>query len=189
MIARSSGVRNRPGPGLAPGRGFPENAGVNGDDAPALPLTALADRCVQCGLCLPTCPTYRMEGLEAESPRGRIALIRGLETGALAPTPAIDAHLDACLGCRRCEAVCPAGVEYGTLLTGARARQRLRRPPGPRQRLAETLAARPRMLSAVLAAYRMTWSLLPRAARPLPRPPARAVDPPPAAMPRDTRAA
>lgn len=152
-------------------------------------LTALADRCVQCGLCLPVCPTYLLAGLEAESPRGRIALIRGIDTGVLAPTAAVEAHLDACLGCRRCEAVCPAGVDYGALLTGARARQRERRPPPARQRLAETLAARPRLLSALLAAYRGAWPLLPRAARPLPRPPAAAVEPPPTAIPGDTRAA
>ena len=81
------------------------------------PLVALADRCVQCGLCLPTCPTYARDRLEAESPRGRIAIARGLALGTIAPTAAADAHLDHCLACRSCEAVCPAGVEYGALLT------------------------------------------------------------------------
>lgn len=156
---------------------------MNGDASPARPLTALADRCVQCGLCLPVCPTYRAEGLEAESPRGRIALIRGIDTGALAPTGVVEAHLDACLGCRRCETVCPAGVDYGALLTGARAGQRRRRPPGARQRLVETLAARPRLLSALLSVYRRAWPLLPRAARPLPRPPGSAAPSPPIATP------
>ena len=147
---------------------------------PAPSLAALADRCVQCGLCLPTCPTYRLAGLEAESPRGRIALVRALDTGALAPTPAIDAHLDACLGCRRCEAVCPAGVDYGALLTGARAGQRARRPANLRQRTIETLTARPRTLARLLDIYRRVWPLLPRAARPLPRPraPAARIPPP-----------
>jgi glycolate oxidase iron-sulfur subunit len=135
-------------------------------------LAALADQCVQCGLCLPTCPTYGLEALEAESPRGRIALIKAWETSAATPTPAGDAHLDACLGCRRCEAVCPAGVQYGHLLTGARTRQRARRPAPARQRAAEWLTSRPRTLAALLAAYRVVWPLLPRWARPLPRPPA-----------------
>lgn len=145
---------------------------MNAPAPPAISLAALADRCVQCGLCLPTCPTYRQTGLEAESPRGRIALARALDTGQLAPTPTIDGHLDACLGCRRCEAVCPAGVDYGALLTGTRARQRTRRPPGLRQRAIEALAVRPRTLARLLDTYRRVWPLLPRAARPLPRPPA-----------------
>ena len=138
-------------------------------------LQALADRCVQCGLCLPTCPTYALDGLESESPRGRIALARALDDGRLAPTPTIDAHLDHCLGCRRCEAACPAGVDFGTILVEARAGQRARRPPGVRQRGAEWLAARPRTLSALLSIYRRAWPLLPATARPLPRPPARSM--------------
>lgn len=145
---------------------------MNAPAPPAPSLAALADRCVQCGLCLPTCPTYRLAGLEAESPRGRIALARALDTGALAPTLALDGHLDACLGCRRCEAVCPAGVDYGAVLTGVRAGQRARRPAGARQRAIEALAARPRTLARLLDVYRRVWPLLPRAARPLPRPPA-----------------
>src|SRR6478736_5829086 len=66
---------------------------------PASPLFALADRCVQCGLCLPHCPTYRLDRNEAESPRGRIALVRAFADGALVPDPIADAHLDHCLGC------------------------------------------------------------------------------------------
>jgi glycolate oxidase iron-sulfur subunit len=152
---------------------LPEDVGVTAapPSAPAAAsLTALADQCVQCGLCLPVCPTYRLDALETESPRGRIALIKALETGALAPTAVIDTHLDACLGCRRCETACPAGVRYGALLTGARTRQRERRPPGRRQRAIEWLTARPRVLAALLRTYRLTWPLLPHRARPLPRP-------------------
>jgi glycolate oxidase iron-sulfur subunit len=136
------------------------------------PLVALADQCVQCGLCLPACPTYGLDRLEAESPRGRIALARAWALGTIPTTPAGDGHLDHCLGCRRCEAVCPADVQYGALLVQARARQRVRRRPAGRQRLLEWLAARPRMLAVLLAAYRLAWPLLPAPLRPLPRPPA-----------------
>lgn len=137
------------------------------------PLVALADRCVQCGLCLPACPTYRHDGLEPESPRGRIAVVRAWELGTIPPTPAGDAHLDHCLGCRACEAVCPAGVRFGALLVEARGRQRARRPVRWMQRLVEAAAGRPRWLSAVLAMYRMTAPAWPAKWRPAPAPPPR----------------
>lgn len=152
------------------------------------PLVALADRCVQCGLCLPSCPTYRRDGLETESPRGRIALVRAWAEGTLEPTVAGDAHLDHCLGCRNCEAVCPAGVEYGALLIEARSRQRPRRGTGWRQRAAEAALARPRLLAALLAAYRRTFPLLPRRLRALPRPPGPAPVRPPSRTGRETAA-
>ena len=146
-------------------------APVPGGPVEADPLVALADRCVQCGLCLPVCPTYRLDRLEPESPRGRIALARGWALDLVAPDPAGEAHLDQCLGCRSCEAVCPAGVEYGALLVAARASQRTRRPPGVRQRLLELLAARPRLLAMALGTYRALFPVLPTTLRPLPRPP------------------
>lgn len=159
---------------LAKSRGFPEDTGVTAAlpcAAPAIPsLQALADRCVQCGLCLPTCPTYALDPIEAESPRGRIALIGAWERGLLPPTEAGDLHLDHCLGCRRCETVCPAGVRYDALLGAARDRQRARRPASMRQRAMEWLAARPPTLTAMLTAYRIGFPLLPRRFRPLPRP-------------------
>src|SRR4249919_2813867 len=98
------------------------------------PLLALADRCVQCGLCLPHCPTYRLDATEAESPRGRIAYMKAVAAGSLAPTALGDLHLDHCLGCRRCEGACPAGVEYGSLLLAGRAAQFERQRPAPRLR-------------------------------------------------------
>lgn len=153
------------------------------------PLVALADRCVQCGLCLPACPTYGHDRLEAESPRGRIALARAWSLDAIEPTAVGDAHLDHCLGCRSCEAVCPAGVEYGALLVETRRRQRARRPPGLRQRLAETLVARPRLLARLLGLYRIAHPLLPADWRPLPAPPAPLKPAPVANRPATGRAA
>nr|WSX24646.1 (Fe-S)-binding protein [Streptomyces tubercidicus] len=92
-----------PAPGHAPGRGIFDQD--------------LLDRCISCGFCLPACPTYALTADEASSPRGRITLMRALETGRLGeddPTLAEEASF--CLGCRACETVCPAGVQYGNLL-------------------------------------------------------------------------
>ncbi|KAA9164932.1 (Fe-S)-binding protein [Amycolatopsis acidicola] len=77
----------------------------------------LLDRCISCGYCLPACPTYRLTGEEASSPRGRITLMRALETGELdTADPTLTEQSSFCLGCRACEPVCPAGVRYGDLL-------------------------------------------------------------------------
>lgn len=79
------------------------------------------DACVHCGFCLQACPTFLATGDEADSPRGRIELMRALERGELDPSDAfLAAHLDRCLGCRGCEPVCPSGVGYGHGLEAAR---------------------------------------------------------------------
>jgi len=84
-------------------------------------IASLADQCVQCGLCLPTCPTYGLDGNEAESPRGRIAIAAALARGDAEPTAALRIHLDHCLGCLNCQRVCPANVKYDELLVETRA--------------------------------------------------------------------
>ena len=84
---------------------------------------AALDACVHCGFCLQACPTFLATGDEADSPRGRIELMRALERGEMAATdPDLAFHLDRCLGCRACEPVCPSGVGYGTGLESARER-------------------------------------------------------------------
>jgi glycolate oxidase iron-sulfur subunit len=103
------------------------------------------DPCVHCGFCLQACPTYLATGDEADSPRGRIVLMRALERGEIpADDPALVQHLEACLGCRGCEPVCPSGVGYGRGLEAARTLLADRRgiPPAGR---------------AVLGVFRRRW--------------------------------
>ena len=72
-------------------------------------------RCVHCGFCTATCPTYQLLGDELDGPRGRIYLIKQVLEGAT-PTTATQLHLDRCLTCRNCESTCPSGVQYGQLV-------------------------------------------------------------------------
>lgn len=119
--------------------------------------------CVHCGFCLQSCPTYLVTGDEADSPRGRIVLMRQLARGDLAPEDAgLTLHLDRCLGCRACEPVCPSGVEYGPALEAARERIATRRPVSPLARLVLHVMAQPMVRRSVLRVARI---LRPFAAR------------------------
>jgi glycolate oxidase iron-sulfur subunit len=94
--------------------------------------------CVHCGLCLDACPTFRMTGLETESPRGRIQLMTEWKRGTLPFTEDQARHIDLCLGCRTCEAVCPSGVPYGRIIEAGRADVERMRNPSTKRWLART---------------------------------------------------
>jgi glycolate dehydrogenase iron-sulfur subunit len=81
----------------------------------------LIDVCTHCGFCLPTCPTYGPLGqMEADSPRGRIWLMRGLADGTMTANESVVEHIDRCLGCMACVTACPSGVRYDLLIEQTR---------------------------------------------------------------------
>jgi glycolate oxidase iron-sulfur subunit len=90
------------------------------DTAQGREAEAILRKCVHCGFCTATCPTYQILGDELDGPRGRIYLIKQMLEGE-APTRKTQLHLDRCLTCRNCESTCPSGVEYGHLVDIGRA--------------------------------------------------------------------
>ncbi|MCZ2414242.1 MAG: glycolate oxidase subunit GlcF [Burkholderiales bacterium] len=125
-------------------------------------------RCVHCGFCLATCPTYQLLGDELDSPRGRIYLMKQVAEG-VEPGAATLAHLDRCLTCRNCETTCPSGVEYGHLVDVGRklVEERVRRPLGERLlrfALRETLTRR-RLFDPAMRIGQLLRPLLPAALR------------------------
>ncbi len=105
----------------------PEFAGSADGEAAA----AILRKCVHCGFCTATCPTYQLLGDELDGPRGRIYLIKAVLEG-VAPSRKTQIHLDRCLTCRNCESTCPSGVNYGQLLDIGRklVDARVKRPRG-----------------------------------------------------------
>ena len=98
---------------LYPEQRLNQEPGFLGPDSPAEDDLY---RCVHCGLCLSSCPTYLELGVETESPRGRIALMKAVNEGRLGISSRVVSHWEMCLQCRACEAVCPSGVPYGRMM-------------------------------------------------------------------------
>ncbi|WP_040668343.1 (Fe-S)-binding protein [Nitrolancea hollandica] len=115
-----------------------QNRGFSGSDVPSPDVIR---SCVHCGLCLPSCPTYRMTGRERSSPRGRIWLMKSVNEGNLdLLDPVFEEEMSLCLNCRACEAVCPSGVKYGEILEASRAQIETHRAASPRAKLIRAFA-------------------------------------------------
>ena len=125
---------------------------------------AILRKCVHCGFCLATCPTYNLLGDELDSPRGRIYLMKQMLEGAPVSVRT-QVHLDRCLTCRACETTCPSGVEYGRLVDIGRdlVEKKVARPSGERFRrwlMGRVLPSRA-LFGALLALGRVFQRLLP----------------------------
>ena len=126
---------------------------------------AILRKCVHCGFCSATCPTYQLLGDELDSPRGRIYLIKEALEGSPV-TASTRLHLDRCLTCRACETTCPSGVQYGRLADIGRAVVEVRVPRGPWDRLMRAALAfalpRRALFTALLRLGQLFRFLLPR---------------------------
>jgi glycolate oxidase iron-sulfur subunit len=105
------------------------------------PSPELLQRCVHCGFCLPTCPTYAVLGVEMDSPRGRIRLMETVWQGRVdVKSDPFERHMYGCLDCRACETACPSGVEFGKLMESARSQIEAARPRSLGERLVRVMA-------------------------------------------------
>jgi len=126
-------------------------------------------KCVHCGFCTATCPTYQVLGDELDGPRGRIYLIKQIAEGQ-APTEKTRLHLDRCLSCRNCESTCPSGVEYGKLIDIGRQWAEENTPERPlsqrvtRWALKEGLT-KPALFNSAMALGRLARPLMPSSIR------------------------
>ena len=139
------------------------------DTAEGREAEAILRKCVHCGFCTATCPTYQVLGDDLDSPRGRIYLIKRVLEGA-AVTGKTRLHLDRCLTCRACETTCPSGVQYGRLVDIGRAvvEARTRRPVFDRlRRAAMAFGLRRRRLFGAALGLARALGLQPKA-RPAP---------------------
>lgn len=107
-------------------------------------MEAILRKCVHCGFCLTSCPTYAETGDERDSPRGRIYLIKDMIESAAAPSKGAASHVDRCLGCLACQTACPSGVDYERFIDIGRAHLEVVHPRRPGDKLLRWL------LSAVL---------------------------------------
>ena len=125
-------------------------------------------KCVHCGFCTATCPTYQVLGDDLDSPRGRIYLMKRALEGAPV-TDKTRLHLDRCLTCRACETTCPSGVRYGRLVDIGRAVVEAKTRRGPLERARRALLAhalpRPRLFGAALRLGQLARPLLPHSLR------------------------
>jgi glycolate oxidase iron-sulfur subunit len=129
---------------------------------------AILRKCVHCGFCTATCPTYQLLGDELDGPRGRIYLIKEMLEGAR-PSRSTQQHLDRCLTCRACETTCPSGVRYGRLLDIGRHHVECVVPRTFRERVLRrallAVVPRRRLFAPLLALARMLRPLMPAALR------------------------